>query len=103
MELSLLPSHWEKWEEAAQESERQKEIDKLIRQHKDRRNGRAQQMKWKQKEKYIFQSRMELCSFPIQFPIHNGLACLCAETQTQLFFMSIRENCVRWWLSAALT
>lgn len=46
---------------------------------------------------------MEPCSFPIQFPIHNGLACLCAEMQTQLFFMSIRDNCVRWWLSAALT
>lgn len=64
--------------------------------------------KWKggcvrQKKEYIFQSCMELGSFPIQFPIHNGLACLCAKAQTKLFFMSIRDNCVRRWLSVALT
>lgn len=92
-----------KWEEGTQAGERQKEIDKLIWQHKDRQNGRAHQMKTRYKEKYIFQRCMELCSFPIQFPIHNGLACLCAETQTQLFFMSIRDNCVQWLLSVALT
>ena len=57
----------------------------------------------KKKKKYIFQSCMELGSFPIQFPIHNALACLCAGAQTRLFFMSIRDNCVRRWLSAALT
>lgn len=55
------------------------------------------------KKEYIFQSCMELGSFPIQFPIHNGLACLCAKAQTKLFFMSIRDNCVRRWLSVALT
>lgn len=59
--------------------------------------------KWKEKKKYIFQSCMELGSFPIQFPIHNGLAWLCAEAQARIFFMSIRDNCVRRWLSAALT
>lgn len=57
----------------------------------------------KKKKKYIFQSCMELGSFPIQFPIHNGLAWLCAEAQACIFFMSIRDNCVRRWLSAALT
>lgn len=46
---------------------------------------------------------MELGSFPIQFQIHNGLALLCAEAQTRLFFMSIRNDCVRWWMSVAVT
>lgn len=46
---------------------------------------------------------MELGSFPIQFGIHNGLACLCAEAQMRLFFMSTGDNCVRRWLSVALT
>lgn len=102
MGLSLLPSHWEHWEEGA--PERQKEIDKLIWQHKHRHNGRAHRMKRSCiRQKLIFLSCMELGSFPIQFPIHYGLACLCAEAQTLLFGMSIRNNCVRMWLSGALT
>lgn len=68
MGLSLLPSHWEKWEERVQKGEKQKEIeiDKLIWQHKYRLNERAHQMKRKGKNTY-FRAAWSLVHFPFTF------------------------------------